>query len=211
MQTLRKLWQWFDDRTGASAVRRATAEHLVPPNTGWWYVFGSATLVAFIIQVATGIALATIYVPSTADAYHTLQFIGHAGDLRPPTTWAALLGTSAMVLFVGIHVTRTFLMAAYKYPGEMSWLSGSALLLLVVGMGFTGQLLRWDQVAVWSVYIAAEQAGRVPFVGKTMAHFYYRRRHGRGRNSQSLLCLSRLLYSHADFWLHRPAFVPGDS
>jgi len=31
----------------------------VPPDTGWWYVFGSATAVAFVIQVVTGMALAT--------------------------------------------------------------------------------------------------------------------------------------------------------
>src|SRR5665213_315491 len=171
MRILLQLWNWFDDRTGASAIWRATAGHLVPPNTGWAYVFGSATLVAFIVQVATGIALATIYVPSTASAYSTLQFIS------TQARWGHLLrgmhyfGASAMILLVGIHVTRTYLMAAYKYPREMSWLSGSVLLLLIVGMGFTGQLLRWDQVAFWSVYIAAEQAGRVPFIGKTIAHF----------------------------------------
>lgn len=171
MHTLRKFWLWFDDRTGASAIWKATAGHLVPPNTGWWYVFGSATLVAFIVQVVTGIALATIYVPSTADAYQTLQFINHGATLGHLLRGLHYFGASAMVLLVGIHVTRTFLMAAYKYPREMSWLSGSALLLLIVGMGFTGQLLRWDQIAFWSVYIAAEQAGRVPFVGKTLAQF----------------------------------------
>ncbi len=171
MQTLIKLWRWFDDRTGVSTVWKATAGHLVPPNTGWAYVFGSATLVAFIIQVVTGIALATIYVPSTANAYSTLEFITNQAKWGHLLRGMHYFGASAMVLLVGIHVTRTYLMAAYKYPREMSWLSGSALLLLIVGMGFTGQLLRWDQIAFWSVYIAAEQAGRVPFVGKPIAHF----------------------------------------
>jgi len=171
MPTLTKIWRWFDDRSGASEVWKATAGHLVPPNTGWAYVFGSATLVAFIIQVVTGIALATIYVPSTANAYSSLQFISTQAKWGHLLRGLHYFGASAMVLLVGLHVTRTYLMAAYKFPREMSWLSGSALLLLIVGMGFTGQLLRWDQVAFWSVFIAAEQAGRVPLVGKPIAHF----------------------------------------
>jgi ubiquinol-cytochrome c reductase cytochrome b subunit len=171
MRILSQFWNWFDDRTGASDVWKATAGHLVPPNTGWAYVFGSATLVAFIVQVTTGIALATIYVPSASNAYSTLQFISTQAKWGHLLRGMHYFGASAMILLVGIHITRTYLMAAYKYPREMSWLSGSALLLLIVGMGFTGQLLRWDQVAFWSVYIAAEQAGRVPFIGKTIAHF----------------------------------------
>ncbi len=166
-----KICRWFEDRTGASEIWKATAKHAVPRNTGWLYVFGSATFVAFIVQVATGIALATIYVPSTADAYHTLEFISDQAKWGHLLRGMHYFGASAMVLFIGIHLTRTFLMAAYKYPRELNWLTGVALLLFTILMGFTGQLLRWDQIAVWSVYIAAEQAGRVPFLGKDIAHF----------------------------------------
>src|ERR1700716_3944349 len=64
-----------------------------------------------------------------------------------------------MVVLVLIHMPQVFLFGAYKYPREVNWLSGSVLLLLVLAMAFTGQLLRWDQDAFWSIVVAAEARG----------------------------------------------------
>jgi ubiquinol-cytochrome c reductase cytochrome b subunit len=168
---LKRLTAWLDDRTGLVTWTHDALTHPVPPRTGWWYVFGSATLIAFILQVVTGIALATAYVPSTGDAYDSLRFISERALMGRFLRGLHFFGASAMVLLIGIHVSRTYLMAAYKFPRELNWLTGAVLLLLTLALAFTGQLLRWDQTAVWSVIVAAAQAGRVPVVGVEIARF----------------------------------------
>ena len=72
---LTQTWSVIDDRTGLSEMVGPLLNHVVPPGAKWSYVFGSATLFVFILQVVTGTALATIYIPSTQDAYKSIQFI----------------------------------------------------------------------------------------------------------------------------------------
>lgn len=168
MKTIKKIWEWFDERTGLGDLIKPMALHLVPKQSRWWYVFGSATLISFIVQVVTGIALATLYVPSAGDAFSSLQFITDHAPFGRLLRGIHYFGASAMVLFIGIHMMRVYIMAAYKYPREVSWLSGVLLLGLTLGMGFTGQLLRWDQNAVWSTVVGAGQAARTPFIGQEL-------------------------------------------
>ena len=145
---------------------RETAEHPVPRNTAsWFYVFGSAALTVFCSQIVTGILLALVYVPSAGEAWNSLQVLNHDITLgwfiRALHGW----GSNFMVAIVLIHMVQVFLFGAYKFPRELTWIVGVFLLLLTLGMAFTGQVLRFDQDAYWGLGIGASIAGRVPVVG----------------------------------------------
>ena len=168
---LKALWLFLDDRLGIQAILKATALHKIPPSSAKWsYVWGSATLACLTIQVLTGVALAMLYQPSTETAYESLQWISTTAPLGPWLRGLHYFGASGMVVMMVIHMIQVYITAAYKYPREMNWITGVILLGLTVSMAFTGQLLRWDDVGVWSTYVAAEQMGRIPLIGKLIAY-----------------------------------------
>jgi ubiquinol-cytochrome c reductase cytochrome b subunit len=172
VRIIEKLGQWLDHRLQLAAPIRETAEHPVPRNTAsWWYVFGSAALVIFLLQLATGTLLALVYVPSAAEAWSSLQALNHDVALgwfiRALHGW----GSNFMVAIVLIHMVQVFLFGAYKFPRELTWIVGVFLLLMTLGMAFSGQVLRFDQDAYWGLGIGASIASRVPIAGPAIVKF----------------------------------------
>src|ERR1700685_2097457 len=171
MRLITKIGEWFDHRLQLAAPIREAAGHPVPRNTAsWFYVFGSAALTIFLLQLVTGILLALIYVPSGGEAWSSLQALNHQVTLgwfiRAMHGW----GSNFMIAVVLVHMTQVFLFGAYKYPRELTWTIGVFLLLMTFGMAFTGQVLRFDQDAYWGLGIGASIAGRVPLIGAPVVH-----------------------------------------
>jgi ubiquinol-cytochrome c reductase cytochrome b subunit len=160
---------WFEARLKLTTSVKPMMDHPIPAGAagpkGWWYVFGSASMTLLFLQIATGIGLALVYVPSADQAYPSLEYLNYRQPfgwfLRSLHYWSG----SGMVVMVGIHLTQVFLHGAYKYPRELTWVFGVCLLLLTLGMAFTGQILRWDADAYWGVGIGAAISGRVPVAG----------------------------------------------
>jgi ubiquinol-cytochrome c reductase cytochrome b subunit len=166
MRLIERIGHWFEERLQLATPIRQTMEHPVPrQSASWAYVFGSAALTVFLLQVVTGILLALLYVPSAAEAWNSLEILNRqvAGGwfIRALHGW----GSNFMVAIVLIHMAQVFLFGAYKFPRELTWIVGVFLLLLTLGMAFTGQVLRFDQDAYWGLGIGASIVSRVPVVG----------------------------------------------
>jgi len=171
MSFLKRAWIWFDDRSGVSTYIKPIAELPVPRGSGWSDIFGSATLCAFILQIITGTALATTYVTSAESAYDSLRFITGAATFGYLLRGMHFYGASAMMLMIGLHAIQTFLSGSFKFPRELNWLTGVVLLGVTLAMAFTGQLLRWDNNGIWTVFTFAAHAARVPIAGPQIARF----------------------------------------
>ncbi|MGA2690397.1 MAG: cytochrome B6, partial [Candidatus Korobacteraceae bacterium] len=82
MSRLAKIGDWFEQRLKIWPMVQETAEHRVPTKSAsWFYVFGSAALTVFMLQIFTGIMLALIYVPSAGEAWNSLQYLNHGVTL----------------------------------------------------------------------------------------------------------------------------------
>ncbi len=166
MRMIQQIGEWLDQRLQLAASLRETAEHPVPRETAsWFYVFGSAALVVFVMQILTGILLAMTYVPTAGEAWNSLQTLNHSiafgWYVRALHGW----GSNFMVAIVLIHMVQVFLFGAFKYPRELTWIVGIFLLLMTLGMAFSGQVLRFDQDAFWGIGIGASISSRVPMLG----------------------------------------------
>ncbi len=169
MRLIQRVGRWFDERLQLAAPIKTTMAHPVPRRTAsWFYVFGSAALTVFVLQLVTGILLAIVYVPSAGEAWSSLQTLNYqisAGwFIRALHGW----GSNFMLAIVVIHMAQVFLFGAYKYPRELTWIVGVVLLLMTLGMAFTGQVLRFDQDAYWGLGIGTSIVSRIPFVGPAL-------------------------------------------
>src|ERR1700735_4934697 len=171
MRLIRPVGSWLDARLQLGSPIAETMQHPIPRQTASWaYVFGSAAMTVFALQLVTGILLALIYVPSAGEAWNSLQILNHQVALgwfiRALHGW----GSNFMLAIVLIHMVQVFLFGAYKFPRELTWILGIFLLLMTLGMAFTGQVLRFDQDAYWGLGIGASISSRVPIVGPVLVH-----------------------------------------
>ena len=191
-----KTWKWINERLPVAKILQFGLDEEIPGGASFFYTLGSSTLFVFIILIVTGIWQLFYYVPTVDHAYDSLNFL----RLFVPYGWLIhglhYWGASAMVVLVGLHMLRVFIWGAYKKPREMTWLIGITLLLLTIGLSFTGATLPWDERGYWAAEVGASITGTVPFIGNDLKYLLI------GGVTMGQLTLSRFFILHT-------AIIPG--
>ncbi len=187
---IEKVLAFVDERVGLKTLQAKMLNEPVPGGSRWAYVFGSILLFIFIMQAVTGILLMFYYVPTADHAYASTQYIIHNVDYGWFLLGYHFWGSTAMVVCVFAHMSQVFLWGAYKKPRELVWLVGLALFGIVMGFGFTGYLLPWDQRAYWATTVGVEIMDKTPLLGDFMARFL------KGGATPGQMTLSRFFVIH---------------
>lgn len=169
----KKTYDWIDERLNVTPIWRDIADHDVPAHvnpankiSAFVYCFGGLTFLIITTQILSGMFLAMYYVPDIVNAYKSVKYITDevllGGIVRGMHFW----GASLVIIMMFLHMLRVFFTGSYKAPRELNWVVGVLIFFVVMGFGFTGYLLPWDQKAYWATSVGAQIAATVPFVGK---------------------------------------------
>ncbi|HEX9887615.1 MAG TPA: cytochrome bc complex cytochrome b subunit, partial [Longimicrobiales bacterium] len=169
---VRFLLDWVEARLPFRALLPFAKKKKVPVHRhSVWYYMGGMLLFLFFLQVATGILLLFYYRPSAEGAYESVQFIMAEVEfgwlIRSIHAW----GANLMVFTAFVHLFSVLLLKAYRPPRELTWVTGAFLLFLCMGLGFTGYLLPWNELAFFATRVGTEIPGTIPVVGEFIRNF----------------------------------------
>ncbi|MBI5578706.1 MAG: cytochrome b N-terminal domain-containing protein [Deltaproteobacteria bacterium] len=185
-----QLTAFLAHRFGWETYLRPFLYKKLPSGVGWSATLGSLCALTFAVEAVTGMVLAMYYTPSPDLAYRSIQYIMEDVQLGWLLRGIHHWGAGAMVFLVACHLLHVFFTGSFKAPREMTWVVGTMLLLLTLGMGFTGYLLPWDQKAYWATVVSSNVPRDIPIIGDVVTRVLL------GGDRVSGLTLSRFYATH---------------
>lgn len=169
---LQKMYDWVDERLNITPMWRDLADHEVPEHvnpahhfSAFVYCFGGLTFFITVIQILSGMFLTMYYVPDIVNAYESVKYlqneVAFGSIVRAMHHW----GASLVIVMMFLHTLRVFFTGAYKKPRELNWVVGVLIFFVMLGLGFTGYLLPWDNTAYFATKVGLQIADSVPLIG----------------------------------------------
>ena len=119
----------------------------------------------FLVQLFTGIALMTVYSPSTSSAWASVWYI----QTQVPGGWLVRglhhFASDALLITLALYGLLILVTKAYQTPTRFAWWITCGLAALALALSLSGQVLPWDQSGYWGTMVRTNILAKTPIVG----------------------------------------------
>ncbi len=190
-----KFGDWLNERFPArEMMREHMTEYFAPKNFNILYYTGSLLLLMIVLQLVSGFLLMAHYVPTSQDAFNSVQGIMY------DTKWGWLIrymhvdGVSLIFILLYLHMGRGLLYGSYRKPRELLWIIGYLLYIMMMGEAFFGYVLPFGNLSYWAGQVITSIIHAVPWIGPGLTTL------ARGGPGVGTATLERFLALHAVLW-----------
>jgi len=145
----------------------------VPPSINYFWNFGSISLLCLGLQIFTGVFLAMHYTGHVTLAFESVEHIMRDIPFGWLLRYAHSNGASFFFIAVYAHILRGLYYGSYSNPKDKLWISGVAILLIMMGTAFMGYVLPWGQMSFWGATVITNLASAIPFIGNDIVVWFW--------------------------------------
>lgn len=144
-----------------------------PSNISYLWNFGSLLAICLIIQIATGVTLGMHYLPSSEQAFDSIEHIMRDVNNGWLIRYLHANTASAFFFIVYLHIGRGLYYGSYKAPRTLVWTIGTIILILMMATGFLGYVLPFGQMSLWGATVITNLMSAIPWVGQDIVEFIW--------------------------------------
>lgn len=142
-----------------------------PANLSVNWNYGSLLGLVLIIQLVTGIVLATRFSGHSDISFDSVIMIYQDSNYGWLLRLVHSTGASFFFLFIYLHIGRGLYYGSYIYPEV--WNIGVVIYLILIGTAFLGYVLPWGQISYWAATVITNLLSAIPWLGSTIVEWVW--------------------------------------
>lgn len=190
-ELLASLRDAIEERTGLISSTRRVLDLPAPHGSRLRIGLTGALFGTLAVVLASGLALALHYSPSTTHAWASVTFIERELPFGRLIRALHYQGTNVLVVGLALQLLIVALQGAHRRPREASWWLSLVTLGLLLASAMTGALLPWDEQGYWASRVETGIMASAPIVGPLVREL------AQGGNDFGHLMLTRYYALHA--------------
>lgn len=142
-----------------------------PSNISAIWNFGSLLSLSLIIQIISGLLLASSYSPDLHTSFQLISQSMESIDKSWLLRYIHANGASLFFACLYAHIGRAIYYRSFTYTHV--WIVGVSILLLTIATAFIGYVLPLNQISYWGASVITNLFSEIPYIGPTIIQFLW--------------------------------------